>query len=106
MIKISIIIPVYNVEQYIGLCLDSVMMQDYPNVECIIVNDCSTDKTIPIIQDKLSDYNGNIQFTILQQDKNKGAAAARNVGVEKSSGDFIYFLDSDDEMCCNCLDTL
>ncbi len=96
--KITIIIPVYNASKYIGRCLDSVFMQDYPEIQCILVNDCTPDDSVARIENKLFTYNGSIQFQLLHQEYNKGAAAARNKGIEQADGDYLYFLDADDEL--------
>ena len=106
MIKVSIIIPIYNVSQYIEECIDSVLSQDYQYIQCIIVNDCTLDNSIELIENKLSDYLGPIEFKILHQEKNRGAAAARNAGVRAADGDYIYFLDSDDTITPNCISLL
>lgn len=96
--KITIIIPVYNASRYIERCLDSVFMQDYPDIQCILVNDCTPDDSVPKIESKLLAYSGHIEFRLLHQEYNKGAAAARNKGVEEADGDYLYFLDADDEL--------
>lgn len=97
--KVSIIVPVYNVEPYIEDCLKSVGMQQYDGeIECIVVDDCGTDKSIDIARRYVKDYNGNVRFKIVAHEYNRGLSAARNTGIENSSGDYVYFLDSDDEM--------
>lgn len=105
--KISIIVPVYNVEAYIEDCLRSVAAQIYNGeLECIIVNDCTTDNSCGIIERFIAKYNGNIQFTLLHHDKNRGLSAARNTGIDAATGEYIYFLDSDDEITPNCIELL
>ena len=87
MVKFSIIIPVYNVEDYIEKCLDSVFNQTYENFEVIVVNDGTTDNSMDIVK--------RYDAKVINQ-KNQGLSAARNRGVKESSGDYIIFLDSDD----------
>ena len=95
--NISIIIPVYNVEPYIERCLDSIMNQTFTDgVECIIVNDCSPDKSLEIAQHLINQYKGRILFQIISHDKNQGVAAARNTGLKAAQGEYIIQIDSDD----------
>lgn len=95
--KVSIIIPVYNVEAYIIECLESVARQTYRGeMECLIVDDCGTDNSISMAEQFIQSYKGDIHFRILHHKHNRGLSAARNTGVEEALGDFIYFLDSDD----------
>ncbi len=105
--KISIIVPVYNVEAYIEDCLRSVAAQTYNGeIECIIVNDCTTDNSCSIIEKFIAGYNGSIQFTLLHHDKNRGLSAARNTGIDAATGEYVYFLDSDDEITTDCIELL
>ncbi len=91
-VKISVIIPVYNVEKYLGECLDSVVNQSFKDIEIICVDDGSTDKSLEILQEyKRKDD----RFVILQQ-RHAGAGAARNHGLKLAEGKYIQFLDSDD----------
>lgn len=103
--KVSIIIPVYNVENYITRCLDSVIHQSFKGkIECILVDDCGTDKSMEIAEQYIHDYSGlNVQFQLIHQTHNQGQAAARNVGIKASTGDYIFFLDSDDAITPNCI---
>lgn len=89
---VSIIIPVFNSERYLHDLLDSVISQDYSNVEIICINDGSTDSSEKILCEYASNYN-HIKVTSIQ---NKGVSAARNLGISLSSGNYIYFCDSDD----------
>ena len=91
-ILVSIVIPVYNVEDYLEQCLQSVINQTYKNLELIVINDGSTDSSGDIIERYVKKYN-NI---ICVNQKNSGLSYSRNVGLDKSNGKYIYFLDSDD----------
>lgn len=91
--KISVIIPVYNVEKYLARCLNSIIKNTYKNIEIILVNDGSKDKSQEII-DKYKNKYGNIIKA--KEQENKGPAEARNVGIEMASGEYIMFVDSDD----------
>ncbi len=105
-LKVSVIIPLYNKEEYIARCLQSVMNQTYQNIECIIVNDASTDNSLQISEKELKGYKGHIPFYILQHDKNRGVSAARNTGIDHAVGDYIEFLDADDELTPNSINVL
>ena len=96
--KTSIIIPVYNVEPYVQRCLESVMAQDRAeaDMECIVVDDCGTDRSMDIVRETIAAYQGPIRFVIVEHEQNRGLSAARNTGLEKASGDYILFIDSDD----------
>lgn len=90
--KVSIIIPVYNVEKYICKCLDSVVNQTYRNLEIIINNDGSTDSSMEICKT----YAQSDERIKLYSQENKGLSAARNAVLPKITGDYFFFLDSDD----------
>lgn len=107
MIKVSIIVPMYHVEQYITLCLDSVAQQTMNNgIECIVVDDCGNDKSLDIAKKWIEDYRGNIEFRIVERTENGGLSAARNTGIEAARGEYLYFLDSDDEITPICLEKM
>lgn len=96
-IKISIIIPVYNVEKYIAECISSIMAQTLQDgIECIIVDDCSSDCSIQIAENLISKYKGNISFRIIKHQENQGLSCTRNTGIAASKGEYIGFVDSDD----------
>ena len=92
MIKYSFIVPVYNTEKYLKKCLDSLVNQTYKNFEIIVVNDGSTDKSSNI----MSKYQKKYKNIIVIDKENEGLSMARNRGVQKSSGKYIIFVDSDD----------
>lgn len=96
--KYSIIVPTYNRENYISKCIDSVLNQTYDNFELIIVDDGSTDNTENIIKK----YNDN-RLKYFKND-NHGIAYSRNYGIDKASGDYLFFLDSDDYIERNLLE--
>lgn len=89
---ISIIIPVYNVENYIDNCLESVVNQTYSNLEIILVNDGSTDNSI----NKCCEWEARDHRVVVYNKKNGGASAARNYGLDRVNGEYIMFIDSDD----------
>lgn len=94
---ISILIPVYNVQDYIQKCIQSVATQTYKGaLECIIVDDCGHDDTINIVGKFIASYQGDIDIRIIHHEHNRGSAAARNTAVENANGEFVVFLDSDD----------
>lgn len=90
--KISIIIPVYNVALYLRDCLDSIVNQNDSLVEVFLINDGSTDDSEFICQEYVSKYN---YITLINQ-KNAGQSSARNAGLKKATGDYVWFVDSDD----------
>ncbi len=105
--RISVIIPVYNVEPYISDCLQSVMLQTYQGpLECILVDDCGTDKSIEVAEQLIAEYDGPIEFKVLHHDHNRGLSAARNTGIDAAKGDYVYFLDSDDWISDDCVEKL
>lgn len=105
--KLSIVIPVYNVAPYIEDCLQSVMDQSWQgDLECILVDDCGVDNSVQIIEHKLKSYHGPIDFRVVHHERNRGLSAARNTGIDAVTGNYIYFLDSDDEITPDCLEVL
>lgn len=99
---ISLIIPCYNVEQYISQCLESILAQSHPHLEIICINDGSTDRTLELLQ-KYAAQNPKV---ILLSQQNQGIAAARNVGLAKASGDLVMFIDGDDWLDNNAVSVL
>lgn len=91
---ISIIVCVYNTEKYIAKCLKSICAQTYANIEIIVVNDGSTDKTEMII----NEWQEKDERIVLVQQENKGLAVARNVGLDISRGEYIGFVDANGEL--------
>ena len=100
--KVSVIIPVYNVEKYLADCLDSVVNQTLEDVEIICVNDGSTDSSANILERYSCEYNN---ITVIKQE-NQGLSCARNAGVLHARGEYIYFLDSDDRITANAMEEM
>lgn len=100
---VSIIIPVYNVSEYIEECLTSVIKQTYTSIEALIVDDCGTDDSMVRVEKFVKAYHGPIDFRILCHTHNRGLSAARNTGIDAVKGEYIYFLDSDDYIYKDCI---
>lgn len=98
--RISIVIPVYNIERYIVRCLDSVVSQDWgtDECECIIVDDAGDDESLVMVERFVETYEGGVCFKIERHPKNRGLSAARNTGLDLATGDYVLFLDGDDEI--------
>lgn len=82
------------------------MSQTYNNIECILVDDCGTDQSATIAQEMISGYYGSIKFQILHHEKNSGLSAARNTGIREAKGEYLYFLDSDDTITADCIESM
>lgn len=89
---ISIVVPVYNASKYIGKTIESVLAQTYKEWELLLVNDCSTDNSVEVISAYLSDK----RIKLITQDKNMGAAKARNRGIDEANGQVLAYIDADD----------
>jgi len=101
--EISIIVPVYNVEQYLHQCLGSILAQTFTDFECILVNDCSSDNS-PGICDEYAKIDGRIK--VIHKPHNEGSSLARKTGFENSKGDYIIYVDSDDWIEINMIEKM
>lgn len=101
-VNISIIVPVYNVEEYIKRCMDSLIDQSFEAYEIIVVNDGTKDNSMEYVYKLQSEYK-NI---IICEQENKGLSAARNTGIARAKGEYLIFCDSDDALEQNCLQKL
>lgn len=93
--KISVVIPLYNAEPYIGRCLDSVLRQSYKNIEIVIVDDASTDASLSVVQ-RYQTQNPSV--TIISHKQNKGAMMSRKDGYTAATGECLMFVDADDTL--------
>ena len=100
--KVSVIIPIYNAEKFLSLCLESIINQTYKNLEIVLVNDGSLDNSIEICR-QYAERDNRIKII---DDKNRGVSYARNKGIEKATGQYILFIDSDDIVKKNYIDIL
>jgi len=101
--KVSIIIPIYNVEQYLRQCLDSVINQTFKDFECICINDCSMDNSYNILKEYAKKDS---RFIIIDLPENKGQGYARNEGLKIAKGEYISFVDYDDWVTKDYLEVL
>lgn len=102
MVKVSIILPVYNVEKYLNECLDSIVNQTFKDMEIICINDGSTDKSLEI----LNSYASRDERIKIISQENAGLGAARNVGMGAAEGDYIFFIDSDDFIYADAIEEM
>lgn len=102
MYKVSIIIPVFNVQQYIEKSLLSALNQDFTNIEYIIVDDCGSDNSMEIVYQLVNMYSHK-EIKIIKHPFNKGLSEARNTGLSEATGKFIFFMDSDDIIQPDCI---
>mgnify|MGYP001032075266 FL=1 len=102
-IGISVIVPVFNLEEYIGECLESILKQTFQNIEIIVVDDNSSDGSVKVIE-QFARKDSRIKMILL--DKNHGAGHARNVGMQSARGDYLMFLDGDDFFSTDMLEKL
>lgn len=100
---VSIIIPVYNVEKYVGEALKSVLAQTYKDIEVIVVDDCGTDRSMKVVEE-IAEKNPCVR--ILHHERNRGLSAGRNTGIAAAKGDWLYFFDSDDILAPECINNL
>ena len=100
--KVSVIIPVYNTEPYLRECLDSIINQTLKDIEIICINDGSTDGSLVV----LDEYREKDSRVAVISQENKGQSAARNEGFKTAGGEYVYFMDSDDVLSLNALETL
>ena len=104
---VSILVPVYNVEQYIERCASSMFEQTYPNLEYVFVNDCTPDLSMDVLHKVIIDYPIRMSAVhVIKHNKNRGLAAARNTALDVASGEFIIIVDSDDWLELDAIEKL
>ena len=94
--KVSVLVPFYNVEKYVGRCVESLFSQTYSNIEYVFVNDCTPDNRMDIIKEYIDKCNVREKCVIINHEVNKGISASRNDCLDNATGDYILFIDSDD----------
>ena len=102
---VSVIIPMYNAEKYISECLDSLLAQTFQDFEVIVVDDCSTDSSVDIIKSYIPKFSGRLKITKTKKNSGGGGNTPRNLGLTLAQGEYIYFLDADDFIHLNALET-
>lgn len=102
--KVSVIIPVYSVEPYIERCIESVLRQTYRDLEVIIVDDCTPDRSIELAKNLINKVNcKDLDYKFIKHDINRGLSVARNTGIKAATGDYLFFMDSDDWISDDCI---
>ena len=105
--RVSIIVPVYGVEQYIGECAVSLFSQTYPELEYVFVDDCTPDSSIAVLQEVLLRYpERQGQVHIIHNDRNRGSGATRSIGLAAATADFVMYVDSDDVLTTDAVERL
>ena len=102
---ISVIIPLYNAGKYIGECLDSVLAQTFQDFEVIVVDDCSTDNSVAVVENYVPKFNGRLRLARMKKNSGSGAEP-RNLGLTLSRGKYIFFIDSDDTVTTTAFEEL
>ena len=105
---ISIIIPIYKVEPYIERCIQSVLRQTYRDLEVILVDDCTPDRSMELAKACIeqSPLSKDLQIVYLRHEQNRGVSVARNTGIDAATGEYLMFIDSDDYITDDCVETL
>lgn len=93
---VSVIVPIYRVEKYIGRCIATIISQTYKNIELILVDDCGNDNSLAIAISLLE--KEKYVYNVVRHDRNRGLSVARNSGIGIATGEYLFFMDSDDEL--------
>ena len=104
--KVSILIPVYKAENYISKCLETVLGQTYQHLEIVIVDDASPDNSMAIAENVIQKADCNFDIKIIHNEKNQGIAKVRNILLDHATGDYILFVDSDDYIETDAIESL
>lgn len=95
-VKVSILVPFYKVENYVGRCVESLFTQTYQNIEYVFVNDCTPDRSMEVIQEHIEKYHVKDKCKFIVHEHNQGISASRNDCLDNMTGDYFLFIDSDD----------
>lgn len=103
---VSVIIPMYNMEKYIGECLDSILAQTFKDYELLVVDDCSTDNSLEIVESYIPKFDGRLN--LIRSEKNSGSCPGipRNIAIDLARGEYIMFIDADDAVTPTALEEL
>lgn len=102
---VTVSIPIFKCEKFVIRCLESVKNQTYKNLEIILVNDCTPDNSMILIKNFM-DANQDLNIKIIEHEENSGLSVVRNNGIKESTGKYLFFLDSDDEITSDCIQLL
>ena len=103
---VSVVIPMYNAEEFIGECLDSLLLQTFQDFEVIVANDCSADASVEIVESYAPKFSGRLQIAHTEKNSGGGGYIPRNLGLSLASGEYVIFLDADDFLLGTALETL
>ena len=103
---VSVVIPMYNAEKYIGACLESVLNQTFQNFEVILVDDCSPDNSFAIAESYVEKFGGRMTLTKLERNTGCEGSAPRNTGLKLARGEYVFFVDADDFLVETALEIL
>ncbi|MBQ7493158.1 MAG: glycosyltransferase [Selenomonadaceae bacterium] len=104
--KISVVVPLYNMERFVGECLDSLLKQTFQDFEVIVVDDCSIDNSMKIVKSYEPKFKGRLRYTSTKVNSGGGGYIPRNIGFGLSRGEYVFFADSDDFLLLTGLETL
>ena len=102
---ISVVIPLYNAADYVGECLESLLIQTFQDFEVIVVDDCSTDNSVEVVESYLPKFNGRLRLTKTEKNSGGGGYVPRNIGFKLAGGKYVYFADADDFLLGTALET-
>ena len=103
---VSVVIPMYNMEEFVGECLDSLLIQTFQDFEVIVVDDCSTDNSYAIVEEYAPKFNGRLRIEKTEKNSEGGGYVPRNIGMMLARGEYIQFLDADDMLLPTALEIL
>ena len=103
---ISVVIPMYNAEEFVAECLDSLLLQTFQDFEVIVVDDCSDDKGVEIVESYREKFGERLSIARTEKNSGGGGYVPRNIGLSMAHGEYVYFMDADDFIMLNALETL
>ena len=105
-LAVSVVIPMYNAEEFISECLESILKQTFQSFEVIVVDDCSTDNSVAIVESYIPTFNGRLRLAKTEVNSGGGGYIPRNIGLNLSVGEYVIFVDADDFILLSALETL